>query len=79
MRLGSGAATVLAMQTTDHTSRRELAHRVADQIEVQLLWSTADDTVSIAVRDHRDGVVLDFPVARERAMHAFNHPFAYAA
>jgi hypothetical protein len=79
MRPGSGAATVGAMQTTDHTPRRELAHRVADQIEVQLLWSAADDTVSVAVCDHRDGVVLDFPVARERAMHAFNHPFAYAA
>ena len=79
MRLGCVAATLLAMQTTHHTSRRELAHRVADQIEVQLLWSAADDTVSVAVCDHRDGVVLDFPVARDRAMHAFHHPFAYAA
>ena len=79
MRPGSAAATVLAMTTSTHTSRRELAHRVADQIEVQLLWSTEDDTVSVAVCDHRDGVVLDFPVARDRAMHAFHHPFAYAA
>jgi hypothetical protein len=43
------------MQTSTPTSRRELAHRVADQIEVQL------------------------PVAPERALHAFHHPFAYAA
>jgi hypothetical protein len=64
---------------TDHTARRELAHRVADGIEVQLLWSAADDTVSVAVSDHRDGVVFELPVAADRAMHAFNHPFAYAA
>ena len=79
MRPGSVAATVLAMTTSTHTSRRELAHRVADQIEVQLLWSTEDDTVSVAVCDHRDGVVFELPVAPERALHAFHHPFAYAA
>ena len=79
MRPGCRAATLLAMQTSTHTSRRELAHRVADQIEVQLLWSAADDTVSVAVCDHRDGVVFELRVAPERAMHAFHHPFAYAA
>ena len=65
------------MSTTD--TRRELAHRVADGIEVQLLWSAADDSVSISVCDHRDGVVFELPVAPERALHAFNHPFAYTA
>jgi hypothetical protein len=67
----------MQMNTTD--TRRELAHRVSDGIEVQLLWSADDDSVSVAVCDHRDGVVFDLPVARERALHAFNHPFAYAA
>jgi hypothetical protein len=85
MRPGCPAATLLAiksrkeMQMSTHDTRRELAHRVADGIEVQLLWSTSDDTVSVAVCDHRDGVVFELPVARERALHAFNHPFAYAA
>jgi hypothetical protein len=67
------------MQTSNHISRRELAHRVADLIEVQLRWSAADDSVTVAVCDHRDGVVFELPVAPERAMHAFHHPFAYAA
>jgi hypothetical protein len=67
----------MQMSTTD--TRRELAHRVSDGIEVQLLWSAHDDSVSVAVCDHRDGVVFELPVARERALHAFNHPFAYAA
>ncbi len=60
-------------------TRRELAHRMSDGIEVQLLWSSSDDTVSVAVCDHRDGVVFELPVPRTRAMHAFHHPFAYAA
>jgi len=64
---------------SEHTTRRELAHRAADGIEVQLLWSAADDSVSVAVCDHRDGVVFELPVSPDRAMHAFNHPFAYAA
>ena len=65
------------MSTID--TRRELAHRVSDGIEVQLLWSADDDSVSVAVCDHRDGVVFELPVAPERALHAFHHPFAYAA
>jgi len=85
MRPGSAAATFSASsarketEMSEHTARRELAHRVADGIEVQLLWSAADDRVSVAVCDHRDGVVFELPVAPDRAMHAFNHPFAYAA
>jgi len=58
---------------------RELAHRIADGIEVALMWCAADDSVSVSVRDHREGVVFELPVAPERAMHAFHHPFAYAA
>jgi hypothetical protein len=67
----------MQMSTTD--TRRELAQRVSDGIEVQLLWSADDDSVSVAVGDHRDGVVFELPVAGDRAMHAFNHPFADAA
>jgi hypothetical protein len=84
MRRSAVAATFPASheeghEMSNHTTRRELAHRVADGIEVQLMWSAADDTVSVAVCDHRDGVVFELPVAPERAMHAFHHPFAYAA
>jgi hypothetical protein len=71
----------MQMTSRPHTDncRRELAHRVADGIEVQLLWSATDDSVTVSVCDHRDGVVFELPVARERALHAFHHPFAYAA
>jgi hypothetical protein len=65
-------------QVNHQEPRRELAHRVADGIEVQLLWSASDDSVAVVVADHRGGEVIELPVARERALHAFHHPYAYA-
>jgi hypothetical protein len=67
---------------SDHTittERRELAHRMADRIEVRLLWSPEDDTVSIAVRDHREDEGFELEVEPEHALHAFHHPYAYEA
>ena len=58
---------------------RELAHRSADGIDVRLLWSASSDEVSVEVTDSRLDNVLYLPVARDRAMDAFNHPYAYAA
>jgi hypothetical protein len=63
-------------QTSD--PRRELAHRVNDGLEVQLLWHPSDDRVDVVVGDHRSGVIFELPVAHDRALDAFNHPFAYA-
>jgi hypothetical protein len=59
-------------------SPRELAARVADGIAIALLWHPAQDSVSIAVQDAETGHAVEFPVARERALEAFHHPFAYA-
>jgi hypothetical protein len=59
-------------------SPRELAARVADGIAIVLLWHPAQDSVSIAVQDAETGHAVEFPVARERALEAFHHPFAYA-
>ncbi len=58
---------------------RELARRRSDGIEVTLFWNSVDDDVSVEVRDHGADNVFHFPVARERALEAFNHPYAYAA
>jgi hypothetical protein len=58
---------------------RELAHRAADGIEVTLFWSAADDTVSLEVFDHGTDNVFYLPVARNRALDAFYHPYAYTA
>jgi hypothetical protein len=58
---------------------RELAARESDGIHVQLLWHPRRDAVTVSVADSRDGRHFDFAVARDRALQAFYHPFAYAA
>jgi len=57
---------------------RELAARGTDGLHVQLLWNPIADAVSVAVEDLR-GERFHLAVARERALDAFYHPFAYAA
>ena len=57
---------------------RELAARVNDGLHVLLLWHPAADTVTVSVADDRTGRRFETPVARDRALDAFYHPFAYA-
>jgi hypothetical protein len=59
--------------------RLELAHRVADGIEVQLLYAAADETVAVLVHEFETGVCLELPVDPAEALKAFYHPYAYAA
>jgi hypothetical protein len=58
---------------------RELAARVTDGLQVLLLWHPAADTVTVAVADDRTGRRYEGMVARDRALDAFYHPFAYVA
>ena len=37
------------------------------------------DAVTVSADDTRDGHRFDLAVARDRALEAFHHPFAYAA
>jgi hypothetical protein len=57
----------------------ELDYRRGADIEVSLLWHRHTDRLVVVVRDDRTGAVLEIPVAPDRAMHAFRHPYAYAA
>jgi hypothetical protein len=58
---------------------RELAARESDGVRVLLLWHPREDAVTVAVEDARVGDRFQLVVARERALDAFYHPFAYAA
>ena len=58
---------------------RELAARDSDGVQVRLLWHAADNAVIVAVEDARVGDRFQMRVAPDRALDAFNHPFAYAA
>lgn len=57
---------------------RELAVRDNHGIHVLLLWHPREDKVTVSVEDSRAGERFDLEVARDRALDAFYHPFAYA-
>ncbi len=62
------------------TDTRELAYRMADGVEVALLWHTGGDYVSVVVSDARIGETFELVLGeRDNAMDVFDHPYAYAA
>src|SRR6266550_7732413 len=76
-RMQSDPITEGAAMTTVATPRRELAHRSTDGIEVSLFWSKPSNRVTIELVDGRIDERLEFEVAREKALDAFRHPYAY--
>jgi hypothetical protein len=58
---------------------RELAVRESDGIRVLLLWHPDENALTVSVEDARAGDRFQLAVAPDRALHAFYHPFAYAA
>ena len=57
----------------------ELDRRVGAGLEVALFWSRSASDLLVSVVDTVTGERLEFPVGREEALDAFQHPFAYAA
>ena len=63
-----------------HISSRELTSRTSEGIQVRLLWCEANGRVFVAVNDDRTGDAFSIEVPDgERALHVFNHPYAFAA
>jgi hypothetical protein len=60
-------------------TRRELAYRAGDGIEVRLVWRVADDQLTVAVADARTGERFMIDVTPPEALDVFEHPFAYAS
>jgi hypothetical protein len=58
---------------------RELAHRSGDGLEVSLLWDPRDDSLTVRVRDAREGARYDIPVEDAKPLDVFEHPFAHLA
>jgi hypothetical protein len=55
---------------------RELAHRASGGIEVTLYWSPDDGGTSVEVRHAATEEMIAFPIAPDRALDAYYHPFA---
>jgi len=60
-------------------SVRELAQRQSGGLAVLLLWHRGTDRLTLAVRDAGTGEEFDLAVEAADALHAFHHPYAYAA
>lgn len=58
---------------------RELAARESDGLHVLLLWHPREDALTVSVEDAHVRERFEIAVERDRALDAFNHPFAYAA
>ncbi len=58
---------------------RELAARESDGIHVLLLWHPSENDLTVSVDDAQLGDRFEVLVSPDRALHAFYHPFAYAA
>jgi hypothetical protein len=60
------------------TNIKELAHRVADGVEVSLLWNAGDDSLRVVVVDARAGTAFEVSAPSDNALDVFYHPYAYA-
>ena len=61
------------------TTTTDLAYRRDGGLEVALFWDRSTGDLSVLVADLPSGEAFELPVAPDRALEAFHHPFAYAA
>jgi hypothetical protein len=57
----------------------DLGERGGDSIKVHLLYRKVANTVLVHLEDEREGEEIEKAVPSDRALDAFNHPFAYTA
>jgi hypothetical protein len=57
----------------------ELAYREGDGLEVTLLWSKADDSLTVICADTRTGDWFTVAAEPQNALDVFAHPYPYAA
>jgi hypothetical protein len=58
---------------------RELARRTSSGTDVTLLWNERTGALMISVRNHGTGAHFQFAAPPDKALHAYCHPYAYAA
>lgn len=56
----------------------DLMSRRTHGIEIFLMWCRETNLVSIVINDLKSEQSQAFPVPNDKAMEAFNHPFAFA-
>jgi hypothetical protein len=66
-----------AADNASRPSARELAQRRSGDIDVLLLWHPDVDRIELCVLYLATGVSVHVDVAPDKALDAFNHPYAY--
>lgn len=57
---------------------RELSHRpTLNGLEKFLLWHKESNAISVLLRDEKENKLYAFEVPPDKALDAFEHPFAY--
>jgi len=56
---------------------RELAYRRSGGLEITLYWNADENRTSLELFHGATEQMFRFTVERERALYAFEHPFAY--
>jgi hypothetical protein len=69
----------VTMSATTETTRRELAYRSNDGVDVTLFWHEPTDLLSVLVFDGKTAGAFELVVDAREALDAFYHPYAYAA
>jgi len=71
----------LLLTSPQHRTRKELAHRSTEGLDVTLLWcpqdGSSEEMIIVCVCDYREGVYFEIPAEPYLALHVYNHPFAY--
>ena len=57
----------------------ELAQRAGDGIVVSLMWSRADNTLTVSIANTLTGEEFELEAHPENALDVYYHPYAYAA
>ena len=65
------------ISTPTDLTRRELAQRTNGGLEITLYWHPHDNGTSVDVLEMATEETISFPVPADRALEAFNHPFAH--
>ena len=58
---------------------RELAQRRSGDVDVLLLWHPESDRIELCVLDLATAVSVHVDVAPDKALDAFDHPYAYVS
>jgi hypothetical protein len=71
----------MTMAATDpsHPTRRELAHRLNNDVDVTLWWDPHTNAVTVSVRDRNSGAHFQLDADGANALDVFHHPYAHAA